>query len=91
NLGISIKGTDGALKSNSQLLNEVSERFAKLQDGPIKTAAAMALFGKAGADLIPLLNGGSASIKEMTDEAKALGLEISSTTGAAAEQFNDNL
>ncbi|SDP92523.1 hypothetical protein SAMN05428967_4474 [Phyllobacterium sp. YR620] len=90
-LGISVKNADGSLKSTSQVIGEVSDKFSNLADGPVKTAAAMAIFGKTGADLIPLLNGGSAAIKEMTDEAKALGLEISAKTGAAAEQFNDNI
>lgn len=90
-LGISVKNADGSMKTTSAVMSEISDRFAALADGPSKTAAAMALFGKTGSDLIPLLNGGSLAIRAMTDEAKALGLEISSKTGAAAETFNDNL
>jgi len=72
-------------------LQAEADVFAKLPDGPTKTARAMDLFGKSGAKMIPLLNGGSEGLKEMTQEAERLGLVISSQTAAQAEQFNDNL
>ncbi|HXS31009.1 MAG TPA: hypothetical protein VN755_09260, partial [Steroidobacteraceae bacterium] len=48
-------------------------------------------FGKAGADLIPLLNGGSKGLKELTDEAERYGGVLSGGTLKAAEAFNDNM
>jgi hypothetical protein len=51
----------------------------------------MQLFGKSGADLIPLLNGGAASMREFDARAKAMGLTISSEVAAAAGKFNDDL
>ena len=62
-----------------------------MEDGAGKTALAIKLFGKSGADLIPLLNQGRAGIKELTDEAAKLGIVISTETAAKAEQFNDTL
>lgn len=90
-LGISVSGADRKLKSASQVMAEVSDKFAAMPNGAQKTALAMQLMGRAGADMIPLLNGGSAALNEMMAEAKSLGLEISQKTGTAAEQFNDNL
>jgi hypothetical protein len=90
-LGISVKNADGSLKSNTQVMTEVAGKFGDMQDGAGKTALAMAIFGKSGADLIPLLNSGSAGLKEMTDEADALGLTLDENTAKAAENFNDNL
>lgn len=90
-LGISVTGADGKMKSASQVMAEISDKFAAMPDGVEKTALAMQLMGRAGADMIPLLNGGSASLNQMMEEAKSLGLEISQKTAAAAEQFNDNL
>jgi hypothetical protein len=62
-----------------------------MPDGAQKTAEAIKLFGKSGADLIPLLNQGAAGIKEMTDEADRLGIVIETHVLRQAEQFNDNL
>ncbi|WP_157014898.1 phage tail tape measure protein [Mesorhizobium xinjiangense] len=90
-LGINVLGADGKLKSSSQILAEIADRFEKMPDGAEKTALAMDLMGRSGADLIPLLNGGSAALNSLLLEAKAFGLEISQKTGKAAEIFNDNL
>ena len=74
-----------------QALGAIADRFASMPDGAQKTAEAIKLFGKAGADLIPLLNQGAAGIKEMADEADRLGIVISGPVLQQAEQFNDNL
>ncbi|MHB0784436.1 phage tail tape measure protein [Bradyrhizobium sp. 5.13L] len=90
-LGISVLDSNGQLKSSDQVLGDVADRFEGLKDGSGKTAAAMAIFGKTGADLIPLLNGGRDGLKEMSDEAAKFGLIVDGPTGKAAEDFNDNL
>lgn len=90
-LGVAATNADGSLRSSSAVLLDVADKFAAMEDGAQKTALAVQLFGKSGLDLIPLLNGGAAGLKQMTDEADALGLTISSETGKAAEEFNDNI
>jgi hypothetical protein len=91
-LGISVVGTDGILKSNEVLLGEIADRFAQLQDGPSKTALAMDLFGRSvGAKLVPMLNGGTAEMKLFREEAERLGLIVDTETAAAANELNDNL
>lgn len=90
-LQIEFRNTDGSIKTVSDLLPQIADRFANMADGSEKTAIAQQLLGRAGAELIPLLNAGSAGLKEMTDEARALGLIIDDKTARAAEAFNDNL
>jgi hypothetical protein len=90
-LGVNIKNADGSLKTTEQLLGETADAFAQFNDGANKSAVAMDLFGKTGADLIPFLNEGKKGLAEMRAEAAALGLTIDEKTGKAAEQFNDNL
>jgi hypothetical protein len=90
-LGISVKNVDGTLKSSDKVLSEIADKFASFADGPEKTALALSLFGKAGAQLIPLLNAGSAGLAEMKVEAERLGVVLSTETAQAAEEFNDNL
>lgn len=90
-LGVSFRDASGGVKSVGDLLPQLADKFAAMKDGTAKTALAMQIFGRAGAELIPLLNGGSKGIKEMTDEAKQLGLVIDDKTAKSAEAFNDNL
>lgn len=90
-MGVSVNGANGQLKSTRQLLGEVADRFAGYADGPEKAALAMELFGKSGADLIPLLNGGAKSLDDFDRKAEQLGLTLSTETAAAAAQFNDQL
>lgn len=61
-LHLSLVDTNGQLKPTGDLILSVADKFSKMKDGPNKAAIAVALFGKAGADLIPILNEGSESI-----------------------------
>lgn len=90
-LGISVKNQDGTLRSSSEVLADIAEKFSGYRDGAGKTAAAIAIFGRAGADMIPLLNMGRDGLKEAGDEAAQLGLVLDKNTTQAAENFNDNL
>ena len=88
-LGISMEDIKGA--SPEQVLLKVADAFSKFDDDATKTTVAVNLFGKAGADLIPLLNQGSAGINKTTEEARKLGLVVSTETAKGAEEFNDAL
>lgn len=90
-LGIQVKNTDGTLKSQDQVLGELADRFARYEDGAAKAALAQQVFGKSGADMIPLLNQGSAGIRRLTDEAQALGAVYGGELAKDAATFNDNL
>lgn len=90
-MGIAVKNADGTLKSSSQVLNEISDKFSTYEDGANKTALAVQYFGKAGADLIPLLNGGSKAIREAGDELERFGGVVKEKAAKEAEAFNDNL
>ncbi len=90
-LGVSFRDANGQIKQVGDLLPQIADKFAAMKDGTVKTALSIQIFGRAGAELIPLLNQGSKGIKEMTDEAAALGLVIDAKTAKSAEAFNDNL
>ena len=90
-LGIKVTDSAGKLKSSDAVFAEIAERFASFEDGAAKTALAVDLFGKSGAKLVPVLNGGAAGIKSMRDEAERLGAVIGSDLTKQADEFNDNL
>lgn len=90
-LGISAIEADGKLRQADEVFTDIADRFGRMEDGSTKTALALQLFGRAGAEMIPLLNSGKDGLKAMADESDRLGLTISGKTGRAAEQFNDTL
>jgi hypothetical protein len=90
-LGVSVKNSDGSLKSVEVLFGDVSDAISKLPDGAEKSARAMGLLGRSGAQLVPLLNGGAAGLREAGEEARRFGLVVSTEAGRSAEEFNDNL
>lgn len=90
-MGIATRNADGSLMSTREVIAQVADQFAGYQDGVAKTALAVELFGKSGADLIPVLNGGSAAFAEFDDWAKRLGMTLSEETAQAADRFNDTL
>ena len=83
--------TGKTTSSTMDVLLESADEFAAMADGPAKTAIAMERFGRAGTQMIPLLNQGREGIKQMIGEAEKLGLIIDAKTARAAEAFNDNL
>lgn len=90
-LGISVRDSNGNLRDTDAVFADVATAFSGMKDGALKTALAVAIFGKAGADLIPLLNEGAGGLAQMRKEAADLGIVISDETAAASEAFNDNL
>lgn len=90
-LGISAMDASGHLRSSDDVLADVAERFARMEDGATKTALAIALFGRSGADLIPMLNMGKSGLADLATEADRLGITLSTSTGRSAEAFNDSL
>lgn len=77
--------------TTDEALLALAERFAGLEDGTNKTALAIALFGRSGAQLIPFLNAGRDGIEALKDEARKLGVVFNDEAAKAAEKFNDDL
>lgn len=90
-LGISVNDSSGKLRSTNDVLEDVAEAFAKLEDGPTKAAIAVQLFGRSGDKIIPFLNAGRAGMEAMRTEAESLGLLVGKETADAAQQFNDDV
>lgn len=91
-LNVQWRDAEGNFRRADQLLLDVADRFATMEDGAGKTALAMKIFGEEmGPRLVSLLNSGSAGIKGMTAEAERLGLAFDRVAGEAAEHFNDQM
>lgn len=90
-LGINVTDSSGALLGNKDLLYSTADAFAKMEDGAKKTALAVGIFGKSGAELIPMLNDGAEGMRKMDEMARKLGLTITQEAATAAAEFNDNM
>lgn len=83
-LGVDVKDANGKVMPTDKVLKQIADRFADMPDGAQKAAAAVALFGKAGTDLIPLLNDGAAAMEKFT-------YKVSEDFAARSDQFNDTI
>lgn len=90
-LGVSVTDASGKLRTTGDVIVDLAGKFSRIEDGAGKTAAAMAIFGKSGADIIPFLNQGADGIRRAADEAAAFGLVLDAQTGKAASAFNENM
>lgn len=90
-LGISVKDQAGNLRSFEDLLPEVQNRFAGISNETTKTALAMQLFGKSGAEFLEFLSLGADGLRTMEDRARSLGIVIDADTAGAAAEFNDRV
>lgn len=90
-MGVKARNTDGSLRNTKDVLYDVADKFAGYADGAGKAALAQELFGKSGAQMIPLLNGGAEAMRGMQEMAEKLGLTIEQDTADKAAAFNDNL
>ena len=83
-LGVAVKTADGQVVPAEKALKQIADRFADMPDGAQKAAAAVAIFGKSGADLIPLLNEGAAAMDKFT-------YKVGEDFAARSDLFNDTI
>jgi hypothetical protein len=70
-LGIAVRDSRGQLRSSGDVLIDVANRFQTMADGVDKAALAQQLFGRGGAQLIPMLNQGGEAISRLTGMSTA--------------------
>lgn len=90
-IGVAVQDANGKLQPTGQIIEDIAEKFSGMRDGANKTALAIALFGKSGADMIPLLNGGRDAIRGAGDELQRFGGVVTPEATQQAQDFNDNL
>lgn len=86
-LGLSASALSGM--GVDQAFVKIAEKIASIQDPAKRASAAVAIFGKAGADLLPLLVEGQGGIDALRAEAEALGLVLNDVDVAKVKEAND--
>jgi len=91
-IGVAVKDANGQLRPTQAILEDVAKKMAGYEDGASKTALATQLFGKAGAELIPVLNQlGEGGFAKAAAAARDYNQVIGQEQAAQSEAFNDNL
>jgi hypothetical protein len=83
-LGVSVRDSSGRIKGTDQLLTEVGGAIGALPDPAERTAAAFRIFGRSGAQLLPLFSRGAAGLAEMKGQLDELGGGLSDEFVSAA-------
>lgn len=86
-VGLTIQSFQG-LTPDQQFI-KLAEALSHVPDPALKTSLAMDIFGKSGAQLIPLLDGGAAGIEELGRQAEVLGIVLDGGVIESAEALGD--
>jgi hypothetical protein len=86
-VGLSVDQLQGM--SASDRFQAITDAIAALPTEAERAAASVAIFGKSGAELLPLFAGGAGAIQEATAEAERLGLALTNAQGRDVEAMND--
>lgn len=83
-LGLSATDANGKLKTADQVTLEVANKFKNMADGAAKSGLAMKLFGRSGAEMIPMLNMGG-------DAISSLSVKMTEAFAKKADEYSDKL
>jgi hypothetical protein len=82
-VGVTAKDTNG-------VLIQLSDIFANMPDGMEKSRLSLEVFGRAGLDMIPLMNQGSKGLAEVADKTRVYAERLS-VLAPQADRFNDQM
>jgi hypothetical protein len=88
-VGLSAKALEG-LSPEAQF-KALAAGLSRVSDASRRAALAQEIFGRSGTQLLPLVEQGVAGMEALQEQARALGLTISSETAADAELLTDTL
>ncbi len=86
-LGLSLESLGGM--SAAERFQAIASAIAALPTEAQRSAAAVQLFGRAGAQLLPLFAGGAEGIAQAAEQADRLGLALTTAQGQDVEAMND--
>ena len=87
-IGLSLADLQG--QTSAERFSAITDAIAGLPTEAERAAAAVKLFGRAGAELLPLFAGGAGSIQEATEEARRFGMALTNAQGQDVEAMNDS-
>lgn len=91
-LGISLRDSSGQVRNASDVLPQLASAFQRVRDPALRAEAATAIFGDAGARLLPILTGGADGLREGQRQFARYGVSVAENAddlARANEQFED--
>lgn len=88
-LGVSIKDSSGKARPAGDVMQDLADAIASIDDPARQTQVAMKLLGRGGAELIPLLKEGGKAFEEAREQAQALGGGFSNEFVRSAKEADD--
>lgn len=88
NLGLLVDELNGL--SAAERFDAIASSIAALPTEAQRAAAAVQIFGRAGAELLPLFAGGAEGIAQAREQAERLGLALTNAQGQDVEAMNDS-
>jgi len=90
-LGVQVTDGRGRLRNSADLLADIADGMAGIEDPGRRVALAFKLFDTEGVAMVNMLRDGKAALLGMRAEARELGFVIGEEAARNAEAFNDNL
>jgi hypothetical protein len=90
-MGIALRDQSGNLRSSEDLLADVADAFARIEDPAERVRLAFKLFDSEGVALVNLLRGGSDALDEMRERARDLGIVLDEHLVRDAERARTEL
>ena len=85
---IGLKAEDLKGLAPEEQFKKIADQISKVPDPAMRTALAMEIFSRAGADLLPMLDKGSTGINELIESGKRLGIVLTDEDVKGAHEFH---
>lgn len=90
-LGVATRNADGSLRSQTDLLMDVADAYAKLSNTQDRNRVSQELFGKSAVQMSALLKDGSSGIREAVEQYERTNAGYTADQTEQAAAFNDQL
>jgi Concanavalin A-like lectin/glucanases superfamily len=90
-MGIALRDQSGNLRRSEDLLADVADAFARIENPAERMRLAFKLFDSEGVALVNLLRGGSSALEEMRERARDLGIVLDEHLVRDAERARTEL
>ena len=90
-LGVSVTNSDGSLRNQEDVMWDTIKALQGMDNQTEKAKIASQLFGRAGTELMPLLNQEAGSLDKLRKKANDLGLVMSDDAVDASVKFTDTM
>ena len=90
-LKVAVRGSNGEIRDSEEVFYDVIDALGSITNETERNKAAYNVFGKSYKDMLPLIESGSAALRQYGAEAHEMGLVISDENVTALGRFDDQM